>query len=165
MKASSFRVKLGFDCRPSAVSRQKGLHVLPGAFPLGPFIVEESGKLTFRSPERGAGFSFIWRGRRFSASLAQGSISVTGVLGLVPSSAAGPGKRENALASLRVLPRALPSGWALRLTPDHRIHIKAAEPMEWPAHATDLMSPLVQFLLRLAPYLDLMDEAQLGPAN
>jgi len=59
----------------------------------------------------------------------------------------------------------LPSGWALRLTPDHRIQIKATENMEWPAHATDLIVPLVRFLLRLAPYLDLMDESELGPAN
>ncbi len=139
--------------------------MLPGAFPLGPFIVEGSGRLTFRSPERGAGFSFIWRGRRFSAALTHGTIALTGVLGLVPSSAAGPGKREAALASLRSLPRLMPSGWALRLTPDHRIQIKATEAMEWPAHATDLLLPLVQFLLRLAPYLDLMDESQLGPAN
>jgi hypothetical protein len=139
--------------------------LLPGAFPLGPFIVEESGKLTFRTPERGAGFSFIWRGRRFSASLQQSSISLTGILGLVPSSAAGAGRREAALANLRALPRALPPGWALRLTPDHRIHIKANESMEWPAHATDLMLPLVRFLLQLAPYLDLMDESELGPAN
>ncbi len=139
--------------------------MLPGAFPLGPFIVEESGKLAFRSPERGAGFSFIWRGRRFSAAMTESVICLTGVLGLVPSSAAGAGRREAALANLRSLPRALPSGWALRLTPDHRIQIKATENMEWPAHATDLIVPLVRFLLRLAPYLDLMDESELGPAN
>jgi hypothetical protein len=139
--------------------------VLPGAFPLGPFVVEETGKLTFRAPGDTASFSFIWRGRRFSAALVNGSVALTGVLGLVPSSASGPGRREAALAALRALPRALPTGWALRLTPDHRIQIKALEGMEWPAHATDLMLPLVRFLLRLSPYLDLMDEAELGPAN
>ncbi len=139
--------------------------LLQGAFPLGPFIVESSGKLTFRSPERGAGFSFIWRGRRFSAALRESSISLTGILGLVPSSAAGARRREAALENLRALPRALPPGWALRLTPDHRVQIKAIEDMEWPAHATELILPLVRFLLRLAPYLDLMDESELGPAN
>ncbi len=139
--------------------------MLPGAFPLGPFIVDESGKLGFRSTETGAKFSFIWRGRRFSAALRDGSIELAGVLGLVPSSAAGGARRGAALAALRTLPRALPPGWALRLTPDHRIQIDAVEKMEWPAHATDLMLPLVRFLLRLAPTLDLLDENELGPAN
>ncbi len=137
--------------------------MLPGAFPLGPFVVEESGKLTFRAPDSVPGFSFIWRGRRFSAALSRGSVSLTGSLGQVPSTANGPAKREAALGVLRSLPRALPTGWALRLTPDHRIQIKAVEPMEWPANATDLILPLVRFLLRLAPYLDFMDEAELGP--
>ncbi len=136
-----------------------------GAFPLGPFIVEESGKLCFRSPAQGADFSFAWRGRRFSVAIADGSIAVTGLLGLVPSSARGAAKRETALATLRALPRALPSGWGLRLLADHRIQIKAIESMAWPAHATDLIVPLARFLLRLAPYLDLMDESELGPAN
>ncbi len=141
--------------------------MLPGAFPLGPFIVDEGGKLGFRSPETGATFSFIWRGRRFSAGLRHGSIELAGVLGSVPSSASarGAGRRSAALAALRTLPRALPRGWALRLTPDHRIRIEAAETMEWPAHATDLIVPLVRFLLRLAPTLDLLDENELGPAN
>ena len=139
--------------------------MLPGAFPLGPFIVEESGRLSFRSPEHMAGFSFAWRNRRFSALLKEGTVSLTGALGKVPSSAAGPARREAALALLRALPRALPKGWALRLTADHRIQIRATEPMAWPAHATDLMLPLVRFLLRLAPYLDLMDDAELQPGG
>jgi hypothetical protein len=139
--------------------------VLPGAFPLGPFIVEESGRLSFRAPDQTAAFSFAWRNRRFSARLLEGTVALTGALGKVPSSAAGPARREAALALLRALPRALPQGWALRLTADHRIQIKATEPMAWPANATDLMLPLVRFLLRLAPYLDLMDEAELQPSG
>ncbi len=139
--------------------------MLPGAFPLGPFIVEESGRLSFRSPDHTAVFSFAWRNRRFSARLLEGTVSLTGALGKVPSSAAGPARREAALALLRALPRAVPRGWALRLTPDHRIQIKATEPMAWPAHATDLMQPLVRFVLRLTPYLDLMDEAELQPGG
>jgi len=163
MKASSERVKLASG-RVSSVIRRRGGAVLPGAFPLGPFIVEESGKLGFRSPANGAGFSFAWRGRRFSATLGDASISLTALVGLVPSSAHGTERREAALAALRALPRALPAGWAMRLTSDHRIQIKAVEGMAWPAHATDLMLPLVRFLLCLGPYLDLMDESHLGPA-
>ncbi len=139
--------------------------MLPGSFPLGPFIVEESGQLVFRSPDGVAGFSFIWHGRRFSAAMTHGSVSLTGVLGLVPSSANGPARRESALAILRALPRTMPARWALHLTPDHRIQVKVTQALTWPLNATDLMVPLVRFLLRLAPYLDLMDEAELGPAN
>lgn len=159
-------VKLGFGYQLSAFSHQKrDWPVLPGAFPLGPFLVEGSGKLSFRSPESTAGFSFSWRGRRFSATLARGSVALSGILGQVPSSAGGPARRETALGVLRALPASLPSGWAIRLTADHRVQIKTTESMEWPAHATDLMLPLVRFLLHLAPYLDLMDEAELGLAR
>ena len=139
--------------------------MLPGAFPLGPFIVEESGRLGFRAREQSAAFSFAWRNRRFSALLNEGTVSLTGMLGKVPSSAAGSGRRGAALALLRALPRTLPRGWALRLTADHRIVIKATESMAWPAHATDLIQPLVRFLLRLAPYLDLMDEVEPKPGS
>ena len=132
--------------------------MLPGAFPLGPFIVEESGRLTFRAPDHSAGFCFAWRGYRFSAQLKEGTVSLTGGLGKVPSSAAGPSRRQDVLALLRALPRTMPKGWALNLTADHRIQVDATEPMAWPAQATDLMQPLVRFLLRLAPYLDLMEE-------
>jgi hypothetical protein len=137
--------------------------VLPGAFPLGPFIVEESGRLSFRAPDHSAKFCFAWRGHRFSACLTEGSVALTGNLGKVPSSANGPARRQTALSLLRALPRSLPKGWALLLTPDHRIKIEATEQMAWPAHATDLMQPLVRFLLRLAPYLDIMEEAELSP--
>ncbi len=136
--------------------------MLPGAFPLGPFIVEESGRLSFRSKEDGAGISFHWRGRRFSARLGDGGIAFTVILGQVPSSASGPGKREQALAALRGLPRVLPAGWTVHLTPNHRIQLRSAEQMAWPAHLTDLMWPLVRFVLTLAPTLDLLDEAGLG---
>jgi hypothetical protein len=50
--------------------------VLRGAFPLGPFIVEDSGRLTFRAPERAASFSFAWRNRRFAAEITEGTVSL-----------------------------------------------------------------------------------------
>jgi hypothetical protein len=136
--------------------------VLPGAFPLGPFLVEESGRLTFRSPNQEAALSFMWHGRRFSARIVPGRINLTSIIGNVPSTAAGPHRRQPALGCLRALPSVLPPGWAIRLTPDHRVHIDVAETMDWPAHATDLMLPLLRFLLKLGPYLDLLDESELG---
>jgi len=154
----------GQACRTSSAlfCRGKGESVLAGGFPLGPFIVDDGGKLSFRTVEHGAGFSFSWRGRRFSALLKQGSVDLTGVVGRVPSSAGGAARREVAFAAARALPRLLPSGWALTLMPDHRLQIQAEERMAWPAYAADLIVPIVHFLLRIAPYLDLMDEAELG---
>jgi hypothetical protein len=136
--------------------------VLPGAFPLGPFLVEESGKLTFRSPHQEAALSFVWHGRRFSARIVPGRIKLSSVIGHIPSSASGAHRRKPALMCLRELPPLLPAGWALRLSADHRVHVDVMEPMGWPAHATDLMLPLLRFLLQLGPYLDLLDESELG---
>ncbi len=136
--------------------------VLPGVFPLGPFLVEETGKLTFRSPDQSAALSFLWHGRRFSARIVPGSIKMSSVIGHIPSTMRGAHRRQPALTCLRALPPLLPPGWSLRLTPDHRVHIDVAEPMGWPAHATDLMLPLLRFLLQLGPFLDLLDENELG---
>ncbi len=136
--------------------------MLPGVFPLGPFLVEESGKLTFRSPNQEAALSFAWHGRRFSARIVPGRIKFSSVIGHIPSSASGAHRRQSALTCMRALPPLLPPDWSVRLSPDHRVHVDVAETMEWPAHATDLMIPLLRFLLQLGPYLDLLDESELG---
>ena len=138
--------------------------MLSGGFPLGPFMVEEDGRLAFRAGERQAGFSFQWRGRAFAVALNGRRMELSGVLGLVPSSARNRAAREAAFVLLRALPRGLPAGWGLRLMPDHRIRILAEEGLAWPANMSELMQPIVRFLLLAAPYLDLMDETGLAPA-
>jgi hypothetical protein len=136
--------------------------MLPDIFPLGPFLVEADGKLSFRREGTSPSFSFIWRERRFSAVLQTGVMRLTGVIGQVPSSAGGKERRDAALAALRMVPRLLPHRWVLRLRPDHRLLLEVEQPMDWPAHISALLQPLVGFLLAIAPYLDLVEEADLG---
>jgi hypothetical protein len=136
--------------------------MLPDIFPLGPFLVEESGRLLVKEPGSKPGFSFLWRGRRFSVALAERSMAWTAILGKVPSSATGRERREAGLAALRALPQILPSGWTLRLTADHRVQLSAETEMAWPAHVSMLMQPVVRFLLAVGPYLDLIEEAGLS---
>jgi hypothetical protein len=133
--------------------------MLNDPFPLGPFIVDETGRLALRMPGCRPSFWFMWRDRRFSAVMAAGLVSLSATLGEVPSTLIGAARREDAFAALRALPRDLPRGWRLRLTPEHRIEVAADETMVWPATAASLVQPLIRFLLQLSPYLDLLEEA------
>lgn len=142
--------------------------MLCSPMPLGPFLIDENGRLTFRTTAVRSAFSFLWRGRRFKAELHGDVVDITATVARVPSTAGGPGTngmgnlRQTAFDDLRSLSRVLPEGWKLRLAPDHRIQIDMEEPMEWPASASALLQPLVRVLLRLAPYLDLLEEIGLG---
>jgi hypothetical protein len=133
--------------------------MIASLLPLGPFIVENSGKLSFKPPGSQACFNFSWRGRRISAELKGGEISLNTVIGRVPSSGAGAAARARVLAASRSLARAMPAGFALTLTADHRIAIASRQGLDWPATSGALMAPLVAFALRLSPYLDLFEEA------
>ena len=133
--------------------------MLPERIPLGPFMVEPTGNLTFREPGSRPAFSFIWRKRRFSAVVDHGNVALTGHIGIVPSTAQGSERRRGALAVLPCLPRCLPGGWVLRLTRDHRLELKLQQVVERPLSAVTLIEPLVAFLLQLAPVLDLLEEA------
>ena len=59
---------------------------------------------------------------------------------------------------VRSLPATLPRAWRLNLLADHRIELASEEPLDLPASAIDLVTLITQFLLALAPYLDLMEE-------
>jgi len=137
--------------------------MLPAPLPLGPFLVDETGKLRFRLPGITPAFTFAWRGRRFGAMLEDGHVTLTCTVARVPSTASGADRREEAFAALRALPAIIPALWKLRLLPDHRVQIVSRQPMEWPASAPGLMQPLVTFLLALAPYFDLLEETGLVP--
>jgi len=129
---------------------------------LGPFILEDGGKLTFRTADTRPSFTFLWRGRCFAVKLLGGRLAFSVPAGRVPSSAGGPVRREAALAVLRGLPSALPPGWRLGLLPDHRVQLEIEEDMAWPATAAALLGPVVSIALRMAPVLDLLDESGLG---
>ena len=136
--------------------------MLCSPMPLGPFLIDHNGRLAFRSSAIRSVFSFLWRGRRFSAELHGDLVGITATVARVPSTAATGTLRQAAFDDLRSLSRVLPSGWKLRLAADHRIQIDMEEPMEWPASASALLQPLVRTMLRLAPYLDLLEEIGLG---
>jgi hypothetical protein len=139
--------------------------MIQSPLPLGPFLVDESGRLAFRRPDIEPGFSFLWRGRCFAVRLRAGALSCSVPIGRLPSTAAGGGKREAGMALLRVLIHHLPRGWRLRLLPDHRIQIDTEQPMALPTTIGTLLSPVVGLLLRAAPLLDLMDENELGSSS
>jgi hypothetical protein len=93
------------------------------------------------------------------------SLALQAMLGRVPSTGGVAGEvppriddRERLFILLRGLQKVLPPLWRLRLLADHRVRVEAEEPLEWPTTATGLMTSVTQFVLALAPYLDLLDE-------
>ncbi len=132
--------------------------MLPDLLQLGPFVVEDGTRLRFREPGCRPQFSFQWRKRRFDVVLADGEIAMSGVLGKIPSTSGGGETREHVFALLRGLTGCLPPGWALRLTPEHRIQVASDQSIDWPTSAVALLQPVVAFLLQLAPFLDLLEE-------
>jgi hypothetical protein len=141
-------------------------------FMLGPFAVDAMGRLAPRGPNALPGFFFRWRGRLIRARFEQTDpprcqLVLQATLGRVPSTA---NPRESSLRPqsfelLRLLPSALPGPWRVLLLPDHRVQLEADSPVTLPIAATDLLVELTRFLLELAPYLDLLDEAGIGGAS
>jgi hypothetical protein len=129
-------------------------------FTLGPFLVDAEGRLS-PGPERTPGFTVRWRGRAMHARLDPVGLHMEVALGRVPSSASaekGP-LRTRSFALLHGLAPALPSGWRLRLCADHSVLIETDTAVPLPVTTTALVTGVTCFLLNLAPYLDLMDEA------
>jgi hypothetical protein len=140
-------------------------------FMLGPFAVDAMGRLAPREPNALPGFFFRWRGRVIRATFeqinpAQSQLVLQATLGRIPSTAnpRDPGQRAHSFQLLRLLPRALPGPWRVVLLPDHRVQLEANSQVTLPITATDLLVELTRFLLKLAPYLDLLDEAGIAAA-
>lgn len=141
-------------------------------FMLGPFAVDAMGRLASRAPDAMPGFFFRWRGRMIRARFEpadpeRGRLVLQATLGRVPSTA-GPrdsGLRRQSFQLLRLLPRALPGPWRMLLLPDHRVQLEADSRVTPPLTAVDLLVELTRFLLELAPYLDLLDEAGIAGAS
>jgi len=136
-------------------------------FRLGPFIVDADGRLTPTTPEQFPAFHIAWRGLVVAARLAstgpQGaSLALQAVLGRVPSTgrpeAVDTLPRQTAFAALRALPPTLPPGLSVELLADHRILTRGQTQLPLPTSAENLLTELTLFLLRLAPYLDLLAE-------
>jgi len=140
-------------------------------FNLGPFAVDAMGRLAARGSAALPGFFFRWRGRVIRAKFlpgesGQGRLCLSATLGRVPSTAGAgdPRARTGSFQLLHLLPRALPGRWRVALLPDHRVHLEA-EADVLPITASELLVELTRFLLELAPYLDVLDEAGIAGAE
>lgn len=134
-------------------------------FILGPFTVDARGRLAPHGADALPGFFFRWRGRVIRAKFVQddageGRLSLNATLGRVPSSAGtgDPRLRPSSFQLLHLLPRVVPGRWRVILLPDHRVRLEADADV-LPITATELLIELTRFLLELAPYLDVLDEA------
>ncbi|GGG40542.1 hypothetical protein GCM10010964_30190 [Caldovatus sediminis] len=142
---------------------------LPAAAPaataltLGPFAVGEDGVLAPRAPGQDPPrLRFAWRGRPCEARLdAASELRLAAIAARIPSTAEpdGAARRSAAFAALGAVQRALPGGWRLALTPDHRVRIEARTRLAAPATATGLVAAMVRFALTLDPYLDRLESA------
>ena len=130
-------------------------------FRLGPFEVDEAGRLQAHSPDRLPVFQVAWRERTIHVCLDggpdDGRLALHAILGRIPSSAASDAAgRTEAFTLLRTLAGAVPAGWSVQLLADHRIDLRAERHLAMPATVTDLVAEVALFLLALAPYLDLI---------
>lgn len=135
--------------------------------PLGPFTIDDNGLLRPSSANSFPAFRVLWRQRTMHTRLLHsheaqnsGHLEFSGRLGRVPSTA-GPAAAENqrtgALGLMRALPSVLPSGWEMNLSADHSVLVATTTPITLPISAISLVTKVTQFLLALAPYLDLLD--------
>lgn len=132
---------------------------------LGPFLVDAEGVLHAADPARPAGFGFRWRGRRVHAELcADARLQLSVLAGHVPFTAEAAALRPGVYAAFTALRDETAEHWRVGLTPAHGLVIEAVEALGKPATVSTLIAAATRFVLRLAPCLDLLDEAGARPA-
>ena len=130
---------------------------------LGPFAVSHDGALSLRQLASPASMRFSWKGRDCEAKLERNRLSFSVIAGRIPSSAEPGADRGETFTALARLPREMPVGWTLRLTPDHRLRVESeCEPQH---SAPSIVGAMVRFALALDPYLDRLDAAGAGRLN
>ena len=136
-------------------------------FKLGPFTVDQTGRLSPLAPDVPPVFLFRWHDRLVRARLAQQPEPSEGLallaeiaLGRVPSTAGiyDETVRPRSFALVRWLGRVVPTGWHLYLSPDHRIWLEVETPIGTPITAAALLTRVTCLALKLGPFLDLLDE-------
>lgn len=130
-------------------------------FPFGPFLIESDGRLIPASDDARPSFSFRWRGRLMRVDMIAGQgMTLRAIVGRVPSTASErAAARRQSFDLLRALGGGLPDDWRVFLLPDHRAVLEAYVCLPDPVTAASLLTAITTFLLRLSPYLDLMDES------
>jgi hypothetical protein len=138
-------------------------------FKLGPFTVDSGGRLSPGEPDKIPAFLFRWRdhivrARLTEASPRDGRLALQSTLGRVPSTASVSDEtlRPRSFAALRWLPRSVPADWRVSLLADHCVWLETETRIALPITAAALITEITQFLLVLAPYLDLLDEEGLS---
>lgn len=126
----------------------------------GPFSIAPDGALSLRDAARPPEMRFRWKGHACEARLEAGGLRMRALAGRIPSTAEQGADRARTFAAVAALPAALPRGWRLRLTADHRLRVEADGPAEHSAPA--LLGALVRFALALDPYLDAVEAAGAG---
>lgn len=141
---------------------------LPAPVQLGPFLVDTDGRLTPLSQTPVPAFSVRWRGRHVYAQLVRddtnehnAALRMRVTIGRVPSTvnAEQPEPRVLAFRLLKAFRAGLPEACEMKLLPDHRVMLEREAPIVLPATALGLVTELSMFLLRLAPYADIAEEA------
>ena len=129
-------------------------------FGVGRLRVTPAQGITLTDPDIPAEFEIDWRGCLVLARLETTSLRVSVILGQVPSMAtSGITLRAAVFEMLDRLPAELPLPWSLGLLPDHRVRVEWSQPLPPPISVANLVCRLTEFLLALAPYLDLLEES------
>ncbi|WP_207540337.1 hypothetical protein [Sabulicella rubraurantiaca] len=127
------------------------------------FSVAHDGTLAPREGHGPPALRFAWRGRPCEARLERERLRLSAMAGRIPSTAEPGADRSWTLEEVRRLPPEMPPGWALRVTPDHRLRLETeAEPRDT---APGLLSEMVRFALSLDPYLERLESAGVGKAK
>ena len=146
-------------------------------FALGPFIVDETGRLSPTEAGVFPAFRLLWRGCAVQVAMAQvregmGTLVLDLPAGRIASTAGdahtrSQPRREVTFAALRVIAGLVPAGWRLGLRADHGVGLIVEVPLAMPASANDLITQVTRILLAAGPYLDVLAEAGVegGRAN
>lgn len=138
-------------------------------FRLGPFIVDRDGGL-MPPHDRDARFTLRWRGCLMQAALRplgdnpahpdRVELQLQAVLGRVPSSAeATAPQRDAVLAVLRDMAGHEDGALRLGLSADHRLVMHEQRELAVPVTGRALIAEVANFVLEVAPYLDLAAES------
>lgn len=144
---------------------------------LGPFLVDDQGRLLPQTPDVVPALTLEWRNLTVAVRLTasrtdppeDGRLAMSAIVGRVPSTAEtaedGGARRQHVLATVAALTPLLGPGWQVGLTPDHRIGVAAAQEIALPTTAHALVTELTCLLLALAPYLDALAEPGFAEAG
>lgn len=131
---------------------------------LGPFAVDDGGRITARAGAAPPAMRFAWRGHPCEARLEPGGLRLSALAGRIPSTAEPGADRPWTLRALREVPRELPADLRLRVTADHRLRLEREEARPGET-ASALLAQMVRFALALDPYLERLDSVGAGTAK